>query len=191
MSLNTSKKSQYHSALAEPIRVRVESGAMTSKFKAEGESGHYYVYLEHDGYKFAYSAENKRCADTLAAHKGDEITIQAEGRGEDAEIKVLNSDGTHEAPAQRTASQPARSKSPDMNKELTKMMNIFYIIEDAVKRESEQSEVNGVPFDASNFGGKCSQTFRELYHEGVFDSVPNDRPIWSSEKKNATGEYEF
>lgn len=181
-------KGIYHSTLASfgPAYVTVKSDVLQSKKK-----GSYFVVLEHEGEEQFYNVENDACGDALRNLKGKSITIKAEGSRDDATIKILNSDGTHEAPAQRTASKPSRSESPDMNKELTKMMNIFYIIEDSVKRESEQSEVNGVPFDAANFGGKCSQTFRELYHEGVFDSVPNDRPIWSSEKKNATGEYEF
>src|SRR5438132_1587389 len=88
------RKTIYHSQLGGPIQVKVESDAIKSKYADKNkigpnEPGYYYLFVKVDGEDHTYSAENKRCANTLAQYKGKEdITIEAHGRGEDAYIEV-------------------------------------------------------------------------------------------------------
>lgn len=91
------KKSVYHSQLAKagPIHIEVKSSSMKSKFAKEpGQAGEFYVMFSFDGQEHSYLAENRQCADTLGALKGQRVTIVAEGRNDDARIVIQNPDGT-------------------------------------------------------------------------------------------------
>lgn len=102
MALDTSKKGQYHSALAQEGRmtVKVLSDLKISRYNKPGESGYKYVELDCDGYKFTYSCENEDCAKAFKGRQGEEIEIEATGRDEDAEIRVSN------APPRREERRP-------------------------------------------------------------------------------------
>lgn len=112
--MDPKKKSVYHSGLAgdDGYYITVTSGKLTSRFKGEGEVGHFYVEFEFDGVKHTYIAENEECADTLAQYKGQSVTVRAIGRGNEgtAEIEILNTDGTTKQ--QRPASKPQQQKPP-------------------------------------------------------------------------------
>ncbi len=88
------KKTVYHSALTGPVRVSVESDALTSKYAqqknlGQDDPGYYYLFMKVDGEDHTYSAENQRCANTLASYKGKgDITVEAHGRGKEAFIEV-------------------------------------------------------------------------------------------------------
>lgn len=163
------KKSIYHSTLVKfgPAYVTIKSDVLRSK-KGDG----HYIVVEHEGEDQFLNIENDACADVLRHKKGQSLTLEATGSRDDAEIKIAGPTGSSE--------DKPKSAAPDRRKALTKMMNIYHIIEQEVKKQTEQGEVDGIPFDAQNFGGKCSQTFRELYPMGVFDDVPDDAPIWSA-----------
>ena len=88
------KTTVYHSALvgAGQLRITVLSGAKPSKFKKEG-TPNVFLDFEHEGKKHQYTAETQQCADALAAHEGEEITIKASGSRNDARIAAAIAGG--------------------------------------------------------------------------------------------------
>lgn len=182
-NLNREKKSQYHSALvgAGPIKVKVRSGIRESKFRSKGESGHLYVNLEHDGYGFAFSAENEASAQAFAGYEGKEITIKAEGRGEDARIKVLDAD--------ETAPPVPQKQARNFHVEMMRIQNAIYYIKEAVQAQNDQSKINGIETTDAQKQAECSTTFIQLGKMGLIDSL-SSTPAWSARGEEKPKEEE-
>lgn len=101
-------KSVYHSTLVKfgPAYITLKSDVMKSK-KGDG----HYLVIEHEGDDQFLNVENDACAQVLRHRKGESLTIKATGSRDDAEIQIMKSDGSPEAPAQRTATPPARPEA--------------------------------------------------------------------------------
>lgn len=167
-------KTLYNSGLQNPTVLTVKSGAMVSKFgkKKPDDPGYEYIYVEINGQPFSYSAENRRCASTLAGYKGQEITVQAQGRGADAELVVTGAQEiANTGVTLTTIPTPSRSRSPEPLEDcLPKVLDMMLKIEIEVSKQIEKARLAGVPDEfltAENFGGKCSQVFRELKGAGL------------------------
>lgn len=103
-----------------------------------------------------------------------------------ADVSLVSGDapkvGKEPTPRKSEAETAATGNNPvsAINRKLAPLLNAIYLIELAVKKESEQAEIDGVPFDAANFGGKCAQAFRYLDPADI-KSLPAT-PLWSAEK---------
>lgn len=192
MSLDTSKKSQYHSALAanSPLTVQVVAEPRESKYKKQGEAGHLYVKLNHDGYEFTYGAENEACAKPFEGKQGETIAITASGRGDSARISIQgeNPDSRVEQaprPEQKKVLTPQTEVHDDSYQDfrhaLMRVMNAFWLIERGVGVESDQSKVNGFDTSEAHLQAKCSTAFIHLDKLGLVKAMP-DKPIWGAKE---------
>lgn len=106
-------KGIYHSDLRKigEVKVRITSGVLTSKYKEEGQAGHYYVTMSHEGQEHQYQAEGREDASVLAGHTGNEVTILAEGYSNDktATLKVNGSSPAPPPTGKATTSEIAAS----------------------------------------------------------------------------------
>lgn len=195
-SLDTTKKSQYHSALVanSPITVRVVSEPRESKYRKPGESGHLYVKLAIDNYEFAYGAENEACAKPFEGKQGQDVTIEATGRGNDARIRLQGDrsadSGNREATGARPNTQRAltppkehQNDSTGFDDLLQQICNAQYLIFKAEKHRWEQMIPDGmVPeFDTlvgnAHFQADCSSAFIKLDRAGEVEEL-STAPIW-------------
>jgi hypothetical protein len=65
---------------------------------------------------------------------------------------------------------------------LMQVANAFYLCEKMVHKQSEQSEVDGVPQTPENQGGKCGTAYRELKDAGLVFKMPLT-PLWGAKEQ--------
>lgn len=170
----------YHSTLVKcgEVHVTIKSGVMKSKKAGQPD----FIVMEHDsgGDQF-YNVENQRCADALRNKKGESITIRATGSKADADIQILNVDGTAKSPATTNSASSASLKdgTSEFKHSLMKILNAFWIIEKAVGIEVAQSAISGFESTPEHIQAKCSTAFICLDRQGFVKDLP-DHPMWST-----------
>jgi hypothetical protein len=189
------RKTIYHGELRSPTKVTVKSDALKSKYKQDpGEPGYKYVFLDINGVERSYFAENQKCANTMASHKGQTVTVLAHGSGEDAYIEIDPVEGANKPeptkPTTTTAEEKARIIVPEQftpvskaKAVLNRVANAFWLVEQHLQKEMEQAKISGVDekyLTAENFGGKAGTAFRELKEADLINQMP-DQPMWSAE----------
>lgn len=204
MNLDTTKKSQYHSALVanSPLTVRVVSEPRESKYRKQGEPGHLYVKLAHDGYEFSYGAENEACAKPFEGKQGQDVTIEATGRGNDARIRLNGQQSADSSNREATGARPNTSagsrqreinqnaSSSDLEDSLARICNAQYLVKKAVKEQWENAAIDGIvsQFDTldgvAHFQADCSSAFIKLDRAGLVESL-SSKPAWKEVKKSA------
>lgn len=88
-----------------PVTVLVTSDVMQSKYQGKPN----YVMLEIDGVKRRYDCENEACETFFDQQKGQTLTVEAVGRGEDAGFNLAEEGG--EAPPQQPPPRSAPQQS--------------------------------------------------------------------------------
>lgn len=180
MSLG-STKSLYHSTLAKAgdVRLSIKSDVLASKYKKEGEAGHFYVIVQHDNDpEQTLLIENEQCRSALEGLKGEDVTLRASGAREDARISIVNSDGTSKAldAPKSKAYPPGESFSQtDMDAKITQYLNACYIVEQKVWEQVQAAVALGIPSNDENFGGKCGAVLKHI--NGMVNSLPTT-PVW-------------
>lgn len=178
------KKSIYHSTLAKAgdVRLSIKSDVLTSKYKKEGEAGHFYVIVEHDGGpEQTLLIENEACRRAMMGFKGEDITIKASGAREDATISIVNSDGTTKSrePILRhvkTIENGVETHAgPDMNAKMIQYLNACHLVEQKVWEQVQAAVALGIPSNDENFGGKCGAVLKHI--NGMVNSLPTT-PVW-------------
>ena len=201
--LDTSKKSQYHSALVanSPLKARVLNEPRESKYRKQGESGHLYVKLEVDGYEFSYGAENEACAHPFEGKQGQDVTIVATGRGADAKISLngqqsadsSSRDSSSARPDSKRVSTPRPEHQNDssvtLEDSLAQICNAQFLIFEAQKNKWENMAINGlVPEFTSlvgnaHFQADCSIAWGKINGLGLVESL-STKPAWKEAKKS-------
>ena len=206
--MSDKRKTTYHSFLVNnsPLRVKVLSGAIKSKFPARADgSGAYFVGLEYDGQQFNYTSENDGVAKFLGRYEGQEITIEATGRGEDARINVKGSteNNRETSPEGHSAStrQPSARPEPsigsstqgteksainDFKQRIIQIANAFWIIRRGIALEIEQAKKEGFDTPMAMIQAQVSTAFIKLDKSGLIDLLPT-KPMWPQEEKQPEG----
>lgn len=209
MNLDTSKKSQYHSALVanSPLKARVLNEPRESKYRKPGESGHLYVKLAVGEYEFAYGAENEDCAAPFEGKQGQDVTIVATGRGQDARISLngqqsadsSSQGGCSARPDGKRVSTPPpehqNDSSATLEASLAQICNAQYLIKEAVKNQWENAALNGIVSQfatldgVAHFQADCSSAFIKLDRAGLVESL-STKPAWKETKRSVLPEKE-
>ena len=163
------------------VYITVKGPKSISKFKKPGEPGHFFVNFEHDGNQHQYIAENEQCADTMAEHNGQSITIRATGRDQQAAIEILSTNGTvqQRKPAQQqsqgtsqaSVTRPASANPEDAIKQvrgnLMQSANGMLLCLDAAEYISAQyEEKHKAQMTAEQFQAITSSLFIALDRSG-------------------------
>jgi hypothetical protein len=139
--------------------------------------GYYYMFIKIDGTDHILNIENESIAKALEPYKGQgEITIQAEGREEQAVIKILKPDGTSEVaqpPAQTASSAPASSGNglADFQAHLQKMASAFTEIKLTVRKEMDASK-GGFGDTEEMFQSEVMAMFINADRAGLISRLP-------------------
>lgn len=186
------KKSIYHSYLAKagPVQVTITSDVLTSKYKKEGEAGHYYVNLSHEGSEQSYPIENHQGKEALSGLRGQTVTLIATGYREDAHIEVQDSQGSTQAPKAsppRSSSQGVSTPQPPkqdaleaFQDELARVNNALHLIKIAVSNQRDQYPVSnkGEEMSMEHFQAECATAFIHLDRSGLIAQLPT-APVWT------------
>ena len=193
------KKSIYHSTLFKfgDAYVTVKSDVLTSKYKREGESGHYYVILEHDGDEQNYLIENARCAKSFQGLKGQSVTIRATGSREDAEIEIIGSQGRPQKSPQGSPRAPqarpndsggsAQPTDPDealqaFKKNVMKSANALYVGLKAAAIVAEQVKIEGLELDNDMIFRAAMNFVINADRANLTENLTH-KPLWGAEEQ--------
>lgn len=107
------KKGLYHSELSKmgAVRVTVKTDVLESTFKGKPP----YCVLIIDGHERNYACENEACEEALNGLAGRSVMLEASGREDTAEIKILGAgqpQGDAEAPVGRNRAPQPDTRQP-------------------------------------------------------------------------------
>ena len=110
-------KSLYHSALTKmgPVTVTITTGPMKSKFSKPEAPKPDFCGMTINGEQFSYTIENPTIAAFITQHKGQTLSIVAEGSRDQATITAVGAPASQmQQPAQRQAApvQPQQHYQP-------------------------------------------------------------------------------
>ena len=108
-------KTLYHGGLRDqsPVTLTVKSGPMKSKFSKPNAPKPDYCILVIGGEEFSYALDSQQCANFITQHKGQTLTICAEGSREESTLTAVGAPGTQtlapkSEPAAQTPPTPPR-----------------------------------------------------------------------------------